>query len=43
MRSSDVVLPVRMSRVAIVAPRTHLREALVRLAAAGSVRRALEG
>lgn len=37
MRSSDLVLPVRMSRVAIVAPRARLREALVRLAAAGSV------
>lgn len=37
MRSSDLALPVRMSRVAVVVPRPGLRDALVSLAAAGSV------
>jgi V/A-type H+-transporting ATPase subunit I len=37
MPSADIVLPKRMSRVAVVTPRTRVREALVTLAAAGSV------
>ncbi len=37
MPSSELILPVPMSRVAIVAPRTRLREALVSVAAAASV------
>ncbi len=37
MRSSRLRLPVAMSRVAIVAPQPRLRDALVTLAAAGSV------
>ena len=37
MSSFELVLPARMSRVAIVAPRARLRDALVALAAAGSV------
>lgn len=37
MPSADLVLPKRMSRVAVVAPRARVREALVELAAAGAV------
>ena len=37
MPRSDLAIPARMSRVAIVAPRTRLREALVELADAGVV------
>jgi V/A-type H+-transporting ATPase subunit I len=37
MRSSSVFLPVRMSRVAIVAPRARLRTTLVEVADAGDV------
>ena len=37
MPSADLVLPKRMSRVAVVTPRTRVRDALVALAAAGSV------
>ena len=37
MPSADLVLPARMSRVAVVAPRSRVREALVRLARAGCV------
>jgi len=37
MPSADLVLPKRMSRVAVVAPRTRVREALVELAASGVV------
>ena len=37
MPSAELVLPARMSRVAVVAPRTHAREALVALARAGCV------
>jgi V/A-type H+-transporting ATPase subunit I len=37
MPSADLVLPKRMSRVAVVAPRARAREALVALAASGAV------
>jgi len=37
MHSADLVLPKRMSRVAVVAPRARARDALVLLAAAGVV------
>ena len=37
MPSADLVLPARMSRVAVVAPRSRVREALVRLARGGCV------
>ena len=37
MPSADLVLPKRMSRVAVVAPRSRVRDALVALAASGSV------
>ena len=37
MRSADLVLPKKMSRVAVVAPRARVREALVVLAASGVV------
>ncbi len=37
MPSADLVLPKRMSRVAVVAPRTRLRDVLVELAGAGTV------
>ena len=37
MRFSDVALPVRMSRVAIVAPRVGLRDALVAVAESGTM------
>jgi len=37
MRSADLVLPKRMSRVAVMAPRTRARDVLVALAAAGVV------
>jgi V/A-type H+-transporting ATPase subunit I len=37
MRSADVVLPTKMSRVAVVAPRPRVRDALVELARSGTV------
>jgi V/A-type H+-transporting ATPase subunit I len=37
MPSADLVLPKRMSRVAVVTPRVRVRDALVTLAAAGAV------
>ena len=37
MRFSDVALPVRMSRVAVVAPRAALRDALVAVAEVGTM------
>ena len=37
MRSADVVLPAKMSRVAVVAPRSRVRETLVELARSGTV------
>ncbi len=37
MPSADLVLPKRMSRVAVVTPRTRVRDALVALAASGAV------
>jgi V/A-type H+/Na+-transporting ATPase subunit I len=37
MPSADVVLPARMSRVAVVAPRSRARDALVELARSGAV------
>ncbi len=37
MPSADLVLPKRMSRVAVVTPRSRARDALVALAASGSV------
>jgi V/A-type H+-transporting ATPase subunit I len=37
MPSADLVLPKQMSRVAVVAPRMRIRDALVTLAAAGAV------
>ena len=37
MRSADVVLPTQMSRVAVVAPRPRVRDALVELARSGTV------
>ena len=37
MPSADLVLPARMSRVAVVSPRTRTRDALVELAQAGCV------
>jgi V/A-type H+-transporting ATPase subunit I len=37
MPSADVALPAKMSRVAVVAPRTREREALVELARSGTV------
>jgi V/A-type H+-transporting ATPase subunit I len=37
MPSADLVLPARMSRVAVVSPRSRVRETLVELARAGSV------
>jgi V/A-type H+-transporting ATPase subunit I len=37
MRSADVVLPTKMSRVAVVAPRARVRDALVELARSGTV------
>ena len=37
MPSADLVLPKRMSRVAVVTPRPRVRDALVTLAAAGAV------
>jgi V/A-type H+/Na+-transporting ATPase subunit I len=37
MRSSDLVLPTRMSRVAVVTPTSHARACLVELAAGGCV------
>lgn len=37
MPSADLVLPARMSRVAVIAPTTNARQALVELARAGSV------
>ena len=37
MRSADLALPARMSRVAVVGPRARMREVLVELAKAGCV------
>jgi V/A-type H+-transporting ATPase subunit I len=37
MRSADVVLPAKMSRVAVVAPRARTRDVLVELARSGTV------
>ncbi len=37
MARGDLAIPARMSRVAVVAPRAHLRDALVQLADAGTV------
>ena len=37
MPSAELVVPARMSRVAVVAPSTRTREVLVELARAGAV------
>jgi V/A-type H+-transporting ATPase subunit I len=37
MARGELAIPARMSRIAVVAPRAHLREALVQLADAGTV------